>query len=118
MVAQNPTALQTKFGVASLGPWAGQLSNEGEKITLKNAAGGTEDSVEYQLGFPWPTAGDAPGYSIELINPAFDNDLGGNWRASVNSGATAGATLIASNSTWRYSRAPAKPPLRRPRGAR
>jgi len=102
VVAQNPTALQTKFGVASLGPWVGQLSNEGEKITLKNAAGGTEDSVEYQLGFPWPTVGDAPGYSIELINPAFDNDLGGNWRASVNSGAATGATLIASNSTWRY----------------
>jgi hypothetical protein len=103
VVAQNPTALQARFGVAALGPWTGKLSNEGEKITLKNVAGGTEDSVEYQLGFPWPTVGDAPGYSIELINPVFDNDLGGNWRRSVSGGAApAGATLIASNSTWSY----------------
>jgi hypothetical protein len=103
VVAQNPTALQAKFGVAALGPWTGQLSSEGEKITLKNASGGTEDSVEYQLGFPWPTVGDAPGYSIELINPAFDNNLGGNWRRSVSSGsAPPSATLIASNSIWKY----------------
>ncbi len=102
VVAQNPTALQAKFGVAALGPWTGQLSNEGEKVTLKNAAGGTEDTVEYQLGFPWPTVGDAPGYSIELIHPTFDNDLGGNWRASVNAAAATSVTLFASNSTWSY----------------
>lgn len=102
VIAQNPTALQGKFGVTALGPWTGLLSNEGEKIVLKNASGGTEDSVEYQLGFPWPTVGDPPGYSIELINPAFDNDLGGNWRVSVSPGAQPGVTLIASNSTWKY----------------
>ena len=103
VVAQNPAALQAKFGVAVLGPWTGQLSNEGEKITLKNAAGGMEDTVEYQLGFPWPTVGDPPGYSIELINPAFDNNLGGNWRASAlgNPGQQVG-TLIPDHSTWKY----------------
>ena len=103
VVAQNPTALQAKFGVAALGPWTGKLSSEGEKLVLKNAAGGTEDEVAYSLGFPWPTVGDAPGYSIELINPTFDNDLGGNWRRSLNSGlAQPGTTLISSNSTWKY----------------
>lgn len=103
VVAQNPAALLAKFGVAALGPWTGKLSSEGEKLTLKNAAGGTEDEVEYSLGFPWPTVGDAPGYSIELINPAFDNNLGGNWRASVNPApAQSATTLIASNSTWGY----------------
>jgi hypothetical protein len=103
VVAQNPSALQAKFGVAALGSWSGRLSSEGEKIVLENASGGTEDSVEYQLGFPWPTVGDAPGYSIELINPAFDNDLGGNWRRSVNVGVIPpGLTFVASNSTWRY----------------
>jgi hypothetical protein len=103
VVAQNPSALQAKFGVAALGPWSGRLSSEGEKIVLENASAGTEDSVEYQLGFPWPTVGDAPGYSIELINPAFDNDLGGNWRRSVNLNTNQPTvTLVASNSTWRY----------------
>ncbi len=102
VIAQNPAALQSKFGVTALGPWAGKLSSSGEKITLQNAAGGTEDTVEYQLGFPWPTVGDAPGYSIELINPALDNDLGGNWRRSVSASVAQPTTLIPSNSTWNY----------------
>jgi hypothetical protein len=103
VVAQNPTALQAKFGVASLGPWTGSLASDGEKITLQNAAGGVEDEVDYQLGFPWPTVGDAPGYSIQLINPAFDNSLGGNWRASSGGVAAPGSvTLINSNSIWQY----------------
>src|SRR6185369_1126536 len=84
VVAQNPIALQTKFGYAgALGPYSGALSKYGEKLTLKNTQGDVEDSVDYQLGFPWPTVGDPPGYSIELINPDLDNDLGGSWRASV-----------------------------------
>jgi hypothetical protein len=103
VVAQNPTTLQARFGATALGPWTGNLASDGEKITLKNAAGGTEDEVAYGLGFPWPTVGDAPGYSIELINPAFDNSLAGNWRRSVNSAAApSSTTLITSNSTWRY----------------
>lgn len=103
VVAQNPATAQSKFGVTALGPWTGNLASDGEKITLKNAAGGTLDEVNYGLGFPWPTVGDAPGYSIELIHPSFDNDLGGNWRRSLNSAApTSDATLIASNSTWHY----------------
>jgi hypothetical protein len=103
IVAQNPTTVQVRFGATALGPWTGNLSSDGEKITLKNAAGGTEDEVEYGLGFPWPTVGEAPGYSIELIHPSFDNNLAGNWRRSVNAAAPpSGTMLISSNSTWRY----------------
>jgi CotH kinase protein/Lamin Tail Domain/Bacterial TSP3 repeat len=103
VIGQNPTALQTKFGVLALGPWIGQLNNEGEKVTLNNASGGKEDEVNFQLGFPWPTVGDSPGYSIELANPAFDNDLGGNWRGGPSSPvAGSGSQLISSGSVWRY----------------
>jgi len=45
--------------------------------------------VDYQLGFPWPTVGDAvpesepgSGHSIQLINPFLDNDLAGSWRSA------------------------------------
>src|SRR5437870_408715 len=69
VVAQNPAALQMKFGVSALGPWSGTLNNETDRIVLRNAAGGVENEVEYRLGFPWPTVGDSPGYSIELVNP-------------------------------------------------
>ena len=82
VAGQNPAAIQTKFGVTALGPWSGRLSSDGETVTLENAAGGKEDEVSYQLGFPWPTVGDAPGHSIELAHPQFDNDLGGNWRGA------------------------------------
>src|SRR6266550_1825265 len=103
VVAENPPALQSKFSVSALGPWTGTLNNDGDKIVLRDAAGNVADEVDYQLGFPWPTVGDSPGYSMELVNPAFDNDLGGNWRASVVGNPLQQTnTLIADHSTWKY----------------
>jgi hypothetical protein len=104
VVAQNPAALAQKFAVTSLGPFLGRLSNEGERVELVNARDELQDEVTYQLGFPWPTVGDAPGNSIELINHELDNDLGGAWRSS-----TSGPTPHAPNS--RLSDTP--PPLLR-----
>ncbi|HUR20112.1 MAG TPA: lamin tail domain-containing protein, partial [Vicinamibacterales bacterium] len=88
VVAQNPAFLQTKFAISGvLGPFntngSSGLSKYADKVTLRNAAGQVEDEVSYQIGFPWPTVGDAPGYSIELINPDLDNSLAGHWRAST-----------------------------------
>ncbi|HEY2762340.1 MAG TPA: CotH kinase family protein, partial [Pirellulales bacterium] len=103
VVSENPTTLQSTYGVASYGPWTGSLSNSGEDITIADAAGNTLDDVSYSAGFPWPIIGDSPGpgYSIELINPNLDNNLGGNWR-SYNPAAPTQVTLIAKNSTWEY----------------
>ena len=110
VVAQDPAAVQSKFGVSALGPWTGTLNNNGEKIVLRNALGEMEDEVEYQLGFPWPTVGDPPGYSIELVNPSFDNNLGGNWRASVaGTPAQQNQTLIPDHSTWKYFKGLSEP---------
>ena len=97
IVAQNPEAIlsgqtQARFSVSAdsvFGPYAGKLRNEGETVTLCNAHGEVIDSVTYKLGFPWPTVG-APisdsqpgtGYSMQLVNPAFDNALPGYWRSS------------------------------------
>ena len=100
VVAANPASVQTKFGIAGvLGPWTGKLSNDGEKITLTSSTGTTLDEVDYKQGYPWPTVGDSPGRSIELINPTFDNSLGGNWRSGVTQVDT---TLINAYSAWRY----------------
>ena len=109
VVAQNPAFLQTKFNAAgALGPFnsdrSAGLSKYGEKLTLRNAAGDLVDEVEYKPGFPWPTVGDPPGYSIELINPGLDNNLGGSWRASVATAGTAPSSqvLIPAQSRWSY----------------
>jgi len=102
VVAQDPAQFQTKFSKSALGPWVGILSNEGETITLRNRSGGQLDEVDYGLGFPWPTVGDAPGYAIELINPDLDNSKGGNWRSFAPSGPGSNTTLFASGSSWRF----------------
>lgn len=104
VIGQNPAAILLKWSVSALGPWTGMLNNDSDTILLLNVAGGVEDKVEYQLGFPWPTVGEPPGYSIELINPAFDNTLGGNWRASVmGNPVQQSTTLVADHSSgWKY----------------
>lgn len=82
VVAASPVDLQNAFGIPALGPWTGALSSDGESVELREASAGVVDRVDYKLGFPWPTTGDAPYNSIELAHPKFDNDLGGSWRAS------------------------------------
>src|SRR4029450_2980596 len=100
-VTENAAQFQAKFGVAAFGQWIGSLDNDGEKVTLKNAAGATLDEVNYGAGFPWPTVGGPPGYSIELINPNLDNDPGGSWRSGPPTTGTS-TTLFSSGSQWRY----------------
>jgi fibronectin type 3 domain-containing protein len=80
LVAQDPAAMQSTFGTTALGPWTGSLGNDGEDVVLKDALGTKLDETNYGSGFPWPIVGAGP--SIQLINPGFDNGLGGNWRSA------------------------------------
>ena len=112
VVAENVDFVKTKFGlsVGVVGPFVGILSNDGEAIVLRDASGVKMDEVSYQCGFPWPTASRGGGASMELINPSFDNDLGGNWRPS--GGYAQGAspqTLIYEQSDWRYRKGTSEP---------
>ncbi|HAB15038.1 MAG TPA: hypothetical protein DCE44_01175 [Verrucomicrobiales bacterium] len=113
VVAQNPDALAAKFGVTNaLGPWTGRLAGEGERVRLRDPAGEVLDEVDYQLGFPWPTVGDQPGYSLELINPALDNSLGGHWRSSVVGTPTpVVSSVFGAGAEWRYFKGTQAPPV-------
>ena len=104
VISENTNAFRLKFGFTPVGPWTDSLNNFGERVVLRNASGQIEDEVDYGLGFPWPTVGDPPGNSIELVNPSFDNDLGGSWRASGMSAGQpqTGVTILNSGSTWKY----------------
>lgn len=103
VVAEDPASFAEKFGGTAFGPWEGNLENEGEEIDLRDASGVLRDRVDYRLGFPWPIVGDPPGYSIELIHPRLDNELGGSWRTSVRGDpSTTLQTLIPDGSDWRY----------------
>jgi hypothetical protein len=108
-LAYNPVTIVQKYGAVSssvYGPFAGNLSNEGERIILCDAQGNVVDEVNYQLGFPWPTVGDAvpddgqhlgTGHSMQLVNPSFDNDLGGSWRSAYPTPAAKNTAVYADN---------------------
>ncbi len=112
IVARDPSAIRAKWYPGRtrfpeyliLGPYAGALDNDGERIVLRDATGAVADEVEYQLGFPWPTVGDAvpemqsgAGRSLQLVNPAFDNDLGGSWRSALPTPLAANKNVLAVN---------------------
>jgi hypothetical protein len=78
VVAKSPGTIQSRYGVTALGPWTGNLSGDGETITLLNANGKKVNEVNYTSEFPWPIL--TEGGSIALVNPALDNDLGSSWR--------------------------------------
>jgi hypothetical protein len=105
VVAENPAVILAKFGVTALGPWSGKLSSKGETVELRDAVGVVRDSAAYQAGFPWPTAADGAGNSVELLHPALDNDLGGSWRASGGGSPSTPVTYVPASTTgWRYLR--------------
>ncbi|MCX5644687.1 MAG: lamin tail domain-containing protein [Phycisphaerae bacterium] len=112
IVAQSPAGIKAKWNVGRVvipenlicGPWTGGLSNEGERVVLRDAAGAVADEVEYQMGFPWPTVGDpvpntqpGTGCSMQLVNPAFDNDLGGSWRSALPTPAAVNKDVLTDN---------------------
>ena len=111
VVAENPAALQTAFNVPALGPFAGSLSNEGERLVLRDAAGATVDEVTYGVGFPWPTASRGAGASLELLHPALDNDLAGSWRASQTTATVPESQIFLSpaDPSWRYRKGTSEP---------
>ena len=75
--------------------FTGKLSNEGEQITLRDAAGIVQDTVNYATEFPWPIAAGGQGPSMQLINPSLDNDLAGSWRSAAPTPGAANSVFAA-----------------------
>ncbi len=77
---------------------SGFLGNGGSPIVLSNSLGAILDTINYDDAAPWPTSPDGMGPSLEFIDPALDNNIGSNWRASgLNTGKTySGAAVFAS----------------------
>lgn len=101
VIAENPATIAGLYGVTALGPWTGGLSSDGDDIELRDAIGTTVDKLTYGNSAPWPSPPNGDGPSLELMNPALDNDLGSNWRASTKT-QTAITYVPASSAGWRY----------------
>ena len=101
VIAENPAVIQSMYVVASLGPWTGGLSSQGESIELRNAVGNVVDRVDFGNSAPWPTAPNGDGASLELVNGTFDNNVGGAWSASIS--VIASQTYLGAGSVgWQY----------------
>jgi hypothetical protein len=92
VVARNQAALEARYGAGI--PIAGQyggtpddvrLSNNGETITLVDAAGGMIQSFRYDDG--WHAATDGEGPSLVVVDETADRsnwEIAAGWRASFN----------------------------------
>ncbi|HKG98409.1 MAG TPA: lamin tail domain-containing protein, partial [Pyrinomonadaceae bacterium] len=91
LVAEHPPTIAARFAQNAFGPWEGGINNDGEEITLRNGLNEVVDVVDFKSAFPWPISADGEGASMQLVNPALDNDLGSSWRGATP---TPGATNI------------------------
>lgn len=92
VVASSPTHLQAETGYSdALGPYAGRLSNGGERVRLRDNSGRVMDVVDYNDGGDWPTAPDGTGKTLAKIDPDTASKPAANWTASTQINGTPGA---------------------------
>ncbi|MEN6574809.1 MAG: lamin tail domain-containing protein [Phycisphaerales bacterium] len=94
LVVKNTIAFETTygFGLPIVGEYAGSLANEGERITLVDAAGVTIQSFKYEDD--WYDLTNGQGHSLISANPAGSDPEQWSqkdaWRASTESGGSPG----------------------------
>ena len=89
VIAKDRDRLISRYGLSPaivLGNFGGELSDEGEKIRLRDANRNVADEVTYWDGGHWSEYADGYGSSLELIDPRQDNR---NWQAWAPSDETA-----------------------------
>ncbi|MHC4241094.1 MAG: lamin tail domain-containing protein, partial [Planctomycetota bacterium] len=92
VIAKDPTALEAAYGINGVqGPFAGRLSNDGERVELSNNNGEIVISFRYDDGRPWPASADGTGHSLILAKQGGDPDEASTWSASTYIGGTPGA---------------------------
>jgi len=84
VVCKDQNRVRLVYGINNtIGDFSGTLSNSGERVRLVNSVGMVMDEVWYSDRNPWPASADGTGYSLELRNPAYDNDASSSWFASI-----------------------------------
>jgi hypothetical protein len=83
VLVRNQAAFNERYpGVAVAGVYDGKLSNKGETISLKNAAGEPIISVSYDDENGWPLTPDGRGDSLILAHVEADPAHAKSWQAS------------------------------------
>jgi hypothetical protein len=82
VIHASPTSFAAEYpGVVVYGYFEGSLSNGGERLALRDAAGHVVTSVDYDDENGWPLAADGFGPSLEVLDPLGDPDAAANWQA-------------------------------------
>jgi hypothetical protein len=115
LIAGDPAAFQAATGVSgALGPWTGQLSNDGERIELRDNNDRVMDSLEYGTNDDWPTAADGGGASLAKKSAGLATSDHHSWKASRTIGGSPGTenfpnslpplitTVIPLDGLWKY----------------
>ena len=92
VLVRNSAAFAERYsGVTVGGVYQGKLSNQGEKITLRDGAGQIVLSFNYDDENGWPLSPDGRGDSLVLVDAATDPNNPQNWQASATLHGTPGA---------------------------
>ncbi len=87
VIGVDAAAIMSTYGLTGVLQWtSGALSNGGEDIELVDGSLAVIDVVDYDDGGDWTGDPDGNGPSLELKNPALDNNDGSNWAASSGNG--------------------------------
>jgi len=94
VLAQNPAALEAAYGISGVqGPFAGRLSNDGERVELSNVSNGSGEiviSFRYDDARSWPISPDGAGHSLILAKQGGYPEEASTWSASTYIGGTPG----------------------------
>lgn len=83
VVAKDPVGLRTKTGLAEvLGPYSANLSNDGERLILRNHNGRVMDELRFGDSYPWPTTPDGSGATLSKIRPYSESGPPERWAGS------------------------------------
>ena len=86
VIAANPVITSSAFPSARvIGPYIGNLANNGEFIRLVDQWGNTVDKLHYHTGGDWPRLAAGGGSSLELRHPDMDNADPSAWADSNES---------------------------------
>ncbi|MCW5552947.1 MAG: lamin tail domain-containing protein [Verrucomicrobiae bacterium] len=109
LAVENYAAFLSAYGpgLPVGGVYSGALDNGGETLRLIRPGATPEadlliDEVTYDDDPPWPVVADGFGPSLQLINPALDNNRVANWAAVADGGSSLSNSLIAITDVWKY----------------
>ena len=111
LIVKNLAAFEQRYGSLFssqiAGEYSGNLSNDGELITLVDATGSNILSFTYNDQSPWPEEPDGDSYTLVLINPTGqpipEHGDPSSWRASASPGGSPGDTGSSNYNDWKIA---------------